>query len=1347
MSNWLAYFGGAVVALLAALFAVPALIDWNGYRGVFEEEATRVLGRDVRLGGKVNLRLLPAPYVSFEKMRISDPDSQTGEPLFRAESFTMWLALSPLVQGVLQASQVELDKPVLKLAISEDGTGNWSRLQLTPGTLPFVPADVMLNSVKLRGGEIGLVGPKGNELGKLEAIDGELIAESLKGPFRYRGHVTFGGEARDVRFASAAPDANGDVRFKVSATGMGTSSSYVLDGHAADLGAKLSLKGDLAAKIAPDLSPEGAAAPPARIAPVAPAPEVTVSTNPASDQKTAVPIPAAAQAGAPLYDMRSKVSGDAGGIKLSEISITSEGAGPPQLITGTAEAAWGERTRVDLALNSRWIDLDAMFGTSGKAVVPLEAARGLFDVLMRQLPASSDTNVNLTIDQLNLGADQISDVRVAAVRAGGPLEVKDFQVRLPGSTQLSLTGKLAPAENAPKFEGTIGLKGQSLSRFLAWGLKQPAVTQNVSDGAFAVNGGLKFSGKQIELANAKVGVGETPITAGVKLDLGERRRLAMTLDGQRIDIGHVWPGGLQMEALAPLLAHGFAKTASDADGQSILAWIDPASTDFSLGIKAGTVVDGTRRLRNVEADVSLEGGKLAMRQLKFGDDTGLEVELEGEATDLKSAAQGGVRGLIVAPASNATQSFVDLAGLDTYAPGLAAYLQRLAPLRIAGTVQFGGRTPNAADVKLDGTIRGGGRLVSTIELDGGFASWRTANAGITARIDTPDIQQSLTALVETAPQLSSPHAARRGRILARATGIPQDGLASFASVAADGVSLTYSGRVLMPADAPLGLKGEVEVAGRDGRMLVGLAGLKMPEAVSDTAISGILSVEKTADTLTLKPAALEIAGAPVGGELTIKHPQDGTRSAVTAFLKVEEARLPGLLSAVLGKTPLAIDPQPAAAPAPAQKAGAAQHQPPAPAVTIWPEQAFDFSGLETVEGRVTVHFGKLALEPDFSIRNARMDLTLQPGKLSVTALEGEAVGGKLTSQLTLAKEQGGVALTGDLDIRVPHDAGAAGAPQPDIAGLALKFNGRAMSPAALIGDMKGNGELKLGDVSLGGMSPAVIGAVSEAALLGRGPQQGPQLYDALRAGLREGQLKIGELAVPVTLTEGSMKLAKVEFDKEDGRTAFETVVDLATLRIDSEWTVEARLPKTAGRAGGKLLPPVSVVYAGMLKNITAIEPQISAAALERELTVRKMERDVEELERLRKEDEQRAKEEQARMKAEQERARQEKARIEAERAAAAAAAAVDDPQPAPDASVGAGAVDQAPLPPAATTPSPQSNAPPAATPPVQQQAAGSDPTAAPAETSGAQQAPRPAPPKRRPPPPPKENWNPFTGGF
>jgi hypothetical protein len=115
---------------------------------------------------------------------------------------------------------------------------------------------------------------------------------------------------------------------------------------------------------------------------------------------------------------------------------------------------------------------------------------------------------------------------------------------------------------------------------------------------------------------------------------------------------------------------------------------------------------------------------------------------------------------------------------------------------------------------------------------------------------------------------------------------------------------------------------------------------------------------------------------------------------------------------------------------------------------------------------------------------------------------------------------------------------------------------------------------------------------------------------------------------------------------KDGRSTFATAVELATMKIDSEWQIEPKLEGTLATAAERAyLPPVTVVYTGKLSQFSDLVPSVSAGNLERELVVRKMELDVGELERLRKLDEQRAREDAARRKAYEE----EQARIEAER--------------------------------------------------------------------------------------------------
>ena len=211
MNNALLYFGGLLVVTLAALFAVPHFIDWNGYRGVFEEEASKVLGRDVRVGGAVNVRFLPTPFVRFEKVRLADPTGQTGEPFVRADSFTMRLSGPALLRGVLEANDIELHRPVLTLALDNQGGGNWSSVQIKPGSLPFVPQDVALHSVKVIDGVVALFNGDAQQIARAENINGEFSAEALKGPFKFKGQAQWSGEVRDIKFATTAPGADGCI--------------------------------------------------------------------------------------------------------------------------------------------------------------------------------------------------------------------------------------------------------------------------------------------------------------------------------------------------------------------------------------------------------------------------------------------------------------------------------------------------------------------------------------------------------------------------------------------------------------------------------------------------------------------------------------------------------------------------------------------------------------------------------------------------------------------------------------------------------------------------------------------------------------------------------------------------------------------------------------------------------------------------------------------------------------------------------------------------------------------------------------------------------------------------------
>ncbi|MGQ0671248.1 MAG: AsmA family protein, partial [Hyphomicrobium sp.] len=532
MNNALLYLGAFFALVLGALFAVPTFIDWNGYRGVFEEQASKVLGRDVRVGGTVNVRFLPAPYVKFEKLRIADMADASGEALFRAESFKLWLSVPPLLRGVFEANQIELKRPVLRLAADKSGGGNWSTLTFAAGNLPFVPNDVTLEQVSVINGSVSLNGSEGVELARIDGINGDLTSETLLGPFKFKGTAKWDGGLRDVRIATAAPEANGDVRFKANVTVAGTKHAYTLDGRVADLKSKPRVEAELTAK----LTLANAVAAPA------------MAQSAADPSKSAPTATSAATAAG--FDLRGKVTGDTSGFKCDDIALSLDQAGPPQIVTGAAKMAWTDKVRLDLALQSSWLDLDR--ATAGTTARPLEVARGLFDTFAGLLPVEAETNVGLNLDQVNFGGEAVSGVRLAVVRAGGPLELKEFRAGVPGGTTVVLDGVLDVASRPAAFQGNASLDGQRMFKFLAWALKRPQLADDRPDQSFSLSGRLMLGEKAVELKAATATIGEQPLKGEMSLVDDVRRRLGLTIEGARIDLGQLFPGSLSLASLAAL---------------------------------------------------------------------------------------------------------------------------------------------------------------------------------------------------------------------------------------------------------------------------------------------------------------------------------------------------------------------------------------------------------------------------------------------------------------------------------------------------------------------------------------------------------------------------------------------------------------------------------------------------------------------------------------------------------------------------------------------------------------------------------------------------------------------------
>ena len=201
MGSLLAALTTIIVTVLAVALAAPYVLDWNDYKYAFEAQATKMIGRPVRVDGAVGLTILPVPEVSLKGVRVADETGGFSRPFAEAENFNMTLSLAPLLSGTIQAQSIELDQPVIRFQVGANGQGNWTTLGPAQ-TARGVPArEVVLSNVTIRDGAIEYRDAPGATATRIDRISGSFAADSLSGPFRFTGFGAIGRDRRELKLS------------------------------------------------------------------------------------------------------------------------------------------------------------------------------------------------------------------------------------------------------------------------------------------------------------------------------------------------------------------------------------------------------------------------------------------------------------------------------------------------------------------------------------------------------------------------------------------------------------------------------------------------------------------------------------------------------------------------------------------------------------------------------------------------------------------------------------------------------------------------------------------------------------------------------------------------------------------------------------------------------------------------------------------------------------------------------------------------------------------------------------------------------------------------------------------
>jgi len=1191
MSNFFIAIAVFLITIIGALFAVPYLIDWNGYRGVFEEEATQLMGREVRVGGAVNLHLLPTPYFRLEKVRIADTSVNLQDAFIRVESLSIKLSVPPLFRGVVEANEIELQRPVLRLAVDGNDNWNWQSFSQTLGNAAYLPHNVTLTSVKITDGLLAMHGPDGSERARFEGFTGELSAPSLEGPYRYRGTFGKAGNRRDLRIGTAVPEGDGAVRFKAIVRGSQGASTYTLDGRLADLKGKPRIEGELNAK----LPIAGLWQMPVR--PAIRAREPAGEGESRRDQSDAA------------FELRAAVHANPTGATLSDLALSFEQDGKPQLLSGELKAVWRDALAVELNLSSRWLDLDRIAG-AGDAAGPLDSivpiALGLRDLL----PAVGRSRASFSVDNANVGREAVSALRLALVRSEDRLEIEELRLGLPGGSRGELKGVVSGPADAPTFDGSLNLRGASLVRFLGWATAGALTSDTRGDGTYGVRTQLSIAPGRAAARDLVGDISGTAITAAAQYRWEGRPELSLQVEGPQLDARAFVPAGASLGDIFDLILHGPATSQAAAQnlGAARPAWRS-GQFDTLVRINAGQVITAARTYRDVAMEIELKGGRLRLPLLRVAGDAGFSLELEGDVGDAASRPKGSLRATVGAETAQAIAPLAELLGIpDGLRPGTSR-AQAMVPLRLAGSMTFGVRTQTSADLVLDGEANGA-RVNLNARFDGGQGGWRSGPADLTGLIEGGDAK-AVAALVAPGGSTSRSASTGPGRALVKATGVPSQGLATLASVEAGDLALSFRGQVVV-AETGNTASGSLDIKATDGARVAALAGLTPALQLDGMPVAGSLNVSVAGSKIAMERIGLKVGGGDLRGQIALSTAGDGRR--IEARVDVDELSVAKLLSPLLDQR-LAV----AAA---AETVVTGQRSP-------WPDEPFDASMLDQLEGTIQLTTKRFVLADGVGLGKAAIDIAIEAGKMEVTRIEGEGVGGRYDATLRIAKAAGGMDVSGSMRLAggsIEALGGtASGKPRASgtIAGE-VKFNGKGASPRGVLSVLQGSGTLELGEAKLGALWPGAVGKAAEAALKTDPDSLPTVLRQALATGLGNGETPL-PATVGLEIADGRLVAKPFTIETADGRASGSASLDLKTLGFESDWRLEQR--PGAAHAGKQPLPGVTVSYRGPFAALGAIEPRVNSEALERELAVRRMERDVEELERLRRLDEARRREE------------------------------------------------------------------------------------------------------------------------
>ncbi|WP_036257813.1 AsmA family protein [Methylocapsa aurea] len=403
-----------LILLLTAALVGPYFVDWRAQRELIEVRLTQAIGEPAHIGGAIELRLLPTPYLSLENVELAD---ETAPIRLAVAKLRIEIAIAPLLRGEIDFIEALFEAPRLDLTLAADGSFP------IPRQPPALAANMRFERIAIEKGTLAIQDPARRRSLVLEEIALDAEAASVSGPFKGSGALKIAGERNAFRFSANASE---ESRLKLK---------LIVDASArrprADLDGVLSLVGGEGHFLSPSFS--GAA------------------------KFQDLPDPPWRLSGWLNVDSRKA------GLANLDLRIGDEDR--PLSATGEAELDWSAAPKARARLRSSPIDLDRWFAANGGAPTPASFLAGLQSALAAAPPWPLELSYGA--ENLRLGGETFKDLSTNLVLGAGQAAWLRFEAQGPGQSRLSFDGGVQ-MQPLPGFEGRIAARAADWRGLRDW---------------------------------------------------------------------------------------------------------------------------------------------------------------------------------------------------------------------------------------------------------------------------------------------------------------------------------------------------------------------------------------------------------------------------------------------------------------------------------------------------------------------------------------------------------------------------------------------------------------------------------------------------------------------------------------------------------------------------------------------------------------------------------------------------------------------------------------------------------------------------------------------------------------